>query len=70
MGRQTARFRISVKDNASGDHFKVELIQTSGLWGERRFTLRVNGRKSHRLRVASLTQVCDRLRRWLASRPR
>jgi hypothetical protein len=68
MARQTARFRISVKDNASGSHFKVELIQTSGLWGERRFILRVNGRQPRRLRVASLTQVCDQLRRWLARR--
>jgi hypothetical protein len=69
MGRAVARFRISIKDNASGTKFKVELIRASGLWYERRFIVRVNGRPARRMRVASLTQVCDQLRRWLAGRP-
>ena len=68
MGRPTARFRISIKDHQASTSIKVELIESPGLWGEKRFRLRVNGREPGRIKEATLTEVFDRLRRWLVKR--
>jgi len=68
MGRSAARFRISIKDNQTSTVIKVELIEVSGLWGEKRFGLRVNNREPDRIKEATLTEVFDRLRRWLVKR--
>jgi hypothetical protein len=68
MGRPAARFRISIKDNQTLTVLKVELIECPGLWGERRFRLRVNNREPARIKEATLTEVFDRLRRWLVRR--
>jgi len=56
MGRPSARFRISIKDNEAATTIKVELIASRGLWGEQRFRLRVNGREPRRFRDATLTR--------------
>jgi hypothetical protein len=68
MGRSKARFRISIKDQLDGKTLKVELIESPGYWGERRFTIRANGRQAKKLQEATLTQVFDRLRRWAVKR--
>ncbi len=68
MSRSAARFRLSVKDNKTRTALKVELIAAPGMWGERRYRLRVNGREPANLKVATLTEVFDRLRRWLVRR--
>jgi len=47
---------------------KVELIENPGFWGEKRFRLRVNNREPRRIKEATLTDVFDRLRRWLVKR--
>ncbi len=65
MARSPARFRISIKDQKFQITLKVELIETRGQWGERRFALRVNGRVPARLPEGSLTEILHRLRRWL-----
>ncbi len=65
MGRQKARFRISVKDHQVPTKIKVELIETTGLWGEMRFRLRVNNREPDRIKEATLSEVFSRLRKWL-----
>jgi hypothetical protein len=68
VGRKLARFRISLKDHRTLKGIKVELIKTDTLWGEARFRLRVNGRAARQIKEATLTEVFDRLRRWLAKR--
>lgn len=68
MARPRARFRISIKDNERGRVLKVEVIACRGLWGENRFQLRVNGRRARRVKEAALTEVFDRLRRWMVAR--
>lgn len=68
MPKSDARFRVSIKDNKTRTGIKVELIDAPGLWGERRYRLRLNGREPDRLKEATLTEVFDRLRRWLVKR--
>ena len=68
MSRHVARFRISIKDQQTSKMIKVELIENPGLWGEKRFRLRVNNREPRRIKEATLTDVFDRLRRWLVKR--
>ena len=68
MPRTKARFRVSRKDNKTGRALKVELIEARGLWGERRYRLRVDGREPVKVKEATLTEVFDRLRRWLVRR--
>ena len=63
-----ARFRISIKDNKRRERIKVELIAAAGLWGERRYRLRQNGREPATVKEATLAEVFDRLRRWLVKR--
>ena len=67
MPRSSARFRVSIKDKKLGTHLKVELIDAPGLWGERRFKLRMNGREPKTIKEATLTQIFERLRRWLVA---
>ena len=64
MPRHAARFRLSIKDNRSRVGLKVELIEAPGLWGERRYKIRVNGKEATRIKEATLTEVFERLRRW------
>ncbi len=68
MPRAIARFRLSIKDRKTKTGLKVELIDAPGLWGERRYRLRVNGREPARIKEATLTEIFDRLRRWVVKR--
>jgi len=68
MARTPARFRISIKDQKSRTTLKVELIDAPGVFGERRFVVRVNGRAARALPEGTLTDILDRLRRWLVRR--
>ncbi|HVT72383.1 MAG TPA: hypothetical protein VHD61_04550, partial [Lacunisphaera sp.] len=71
-----ARFRLSLKDHTTGELLKIELIPVpnetpfvsnpAGL----RYRIRVNGKASTRIREATLTEVFDRLRRWLVLQAR
>lgn len=61
MARKTARFRISIKDNLTGQSLKVELLP----WIPPRYTIRQNDRIADRIREATLSVMCGRLRRWL-----
>ena len=61
MARKTARFRISIKDNLTGKALKVELLP----WIGTKYTIRQNGVIAGRMREASLSVVCGKLRRWL-----
>ena len=69
MGREKARFRISIKDHQSGKALKVELIEASRLFHPGQYAVRINGRKAEKVPHANLTEVFDRLRRWLARLP-
>ena len=68
MPTARARFRISIKDQQNGETLKVELIDAPGLWGERRYRIRLNGRPAHKVPEATLSEVFSRLRRWLVAR--
>jgi hypothetical protein len=68
MPRAAARFRLSLKDRKTGTALRVELIDAPGLWGERRYRIRLNGREPSRVKEATLTEIFDRLRRWLVRR--
>jgi hypothetical protein len=63
-----ARFRVSIKDHKSGDRLKVELIEAPGAWSERRYRIRINGRNATKIPEGTLTEVFDRLRRWMVKR--
>ena len=65
MPRAIARFRLSIKGNETRTALKVELIDAPGMWGERRYRLRLNGREPGQVKEATLSEVFDRLRRWL-----
>lgn len=65
MPRKDARFRISIKDNQSGETLKLELVPSDRMWEERRFYIRVNGKRSTKVETVNLTEVFHRLRRWL-----
>ncbi len=69
MPRAAARFRVSIKDKKSGATLKVESIEVRGIWGERRYRLRVNGREPKRVKEATLTEIFHHLRGWLVKRP-
>jgi len=66
--RAVARFRLSIKDNTSRWGLKGERVDVPGRWGERRYQIRVNGKEAEEIREATLTEVFDRLRRWLVAR--
>jgi hypothetical protein len=68
MPKSGARFRLSIKDNKTRSGIKVELIEAPGIWGDRRYQIRVNGRQAEKIKEATLTEVFDRLRRWVVAR--
>jgi hypothetical protein len=76
MGRLRARFRLSVKDQVTGESLKVELIPAPNDTpfvsnpAAGRYRVRVNGKASTNLKDATLTEVFIRLRRWLVRRAR
>jgi hypothetical protein len=65
MARISARFRVSIKDQQTKRILKVELIDAPGLWGERRYRIRMNDRHPDRIKEATLTEIFERLRRWV-----
>lgn len=42
MPTARARFRISITDHHTGAGLEVELVDAPGLWGERRYAIRLN----------------------------
>ena len=68
MPRAAARFRLSIKDRMTGTALKVELIDAPRLWGKRHYRWRLNGREPDHGKEATLTEVFERLRRWLVKR--
>ena len=68
MPETAARFRLLLTDKQTSTALKVELIDAPGLWGERRYRLRLNGREPAHVKVATLSEIFDRLRRWLVKR--
>jgi len=67
MARKTARFRISLKDNLTGRSLKVELSQYCRL---DRYSIWQNGKRSKTVKVASLSVIFSRLRKWLVAEER
>ena len=65
MARQKARFRISIKDNETGQTLKIELVQQP--WPGR-YWIRQNGKTARHLTAASLSTILARLRSWLVQR--
>ena len=61
MARRKARFRISIKDNLTGEMLKVELITVIGS----QYLIRQNGVRANRMRYGNLSKICSRLRGWL-----
>jgi hypothetical protein len=57
-----------LKDQKTGESLKVELIDSPGLWGERRYKVRVNGKAATKVKDVTLTEVFTRLRHWLVGR--
>lgn len=76
MARPSARFRLSVKDQQSGESLKVELIPAPNVSpfvtnpAAQRYRVRVNGRVSTKVRDVTLTEAFNRLRTWLVARAR
>lgn len=68
MPTPRARFRISIKDHQTGEGLKVELVDAPGLWGERRYAIRLNGKPAAKVPQATLSEVFSRLRRWTVTR--
>ncbi len=74
MGRPGARFRLSLKDQETGESLKVELIPAPNETpfasnpAAQRYRIRVNGRVAAKIREATLTEVFNRLRSWLVAR--
>jgi hypothetical protein len=54
--------------SSHGRGLKVELVDAPGLWGERRYTIRSNGKPATKVKVATLSEVFHRLRRWTVAR--
>jgi hypothetical protein len=68
MARARASFRLSIKDQRTGEILKLELLDAPGLWGERRYRIRVNGRLSAKVKELTVTEIIARLRPWLVAR--
>ena len=64
MPRPKARYSLVVKNHASGERLKVELVELP-FSETRRFRLRVNGRWARKVPVASKTIVLQQVRLWL-----
>jgi hypothetical protein len=60
MPRVAARFRFSIKYKKTGTAIKVELIEVAGLWGQRRYRIRLNSREPAHVRETTLTEVFER----------
>ena len=63
MARKKARFRISLKDNLTGNALKIELLEGMG----NRFSIRQNGVRARRTLHGNISVVCARLRHWLVT---
>ena len=67
-------FVLSLKDQASGESLKVKLIPAPNETpfasnpAAKRYRIRINGKASTKVKEATLTEVFDRLRRWLVTR--
>jgi len=61
--RLKADIRISIKNNRTGECYKIELIRQP--FGYRRFWVRFNNKRSEKLPEATLTEIMKRLRGWL-----
>jgi hypothetical protein len=76
MARPRARFRLSLKDREEHGTLKIELIPAPNETAfasnpnALRYRIRVNDRISIKVKAATLTEVFDRLRRWLVARAR
>ena len=66
MAHYKPRFRISIKDLATGKKLTVELVP--GLW-RGHFSIRQNGRRAPKVPTATTSQVFARLRSWVARQP-
>ena len=64
MPRSPARFRLSITDNHTRILIKVELIPAPGIWSEQRSQIRGDGQEAEEVKVATFTEVFDRLQRW------
>lgn len=72
-GRPGARFRLSLKDQTTGESLKLELIPApnESPFAQNpagRYRLRVNGKVSTKVKEANLTEIFNRLRGWLVAR--
>jgi hypothetical protein len=65
-----------VKDRLTGESLKVELVPIPNETpfpsnpDAHRYRVRVNGRAAEKVKVATLTEAFNRLRRWLVGRAR
>jgi hypothetical protein len=60
--------RISIKDHHTGEGLKVELVDATGLWGERRYEIRLYGKPATKVKGATVSDISHRLRRWTVAR--
>ncbi len=76
MARAKARFRLSLKDQLTGESLKVELIEAPDESPfppnptMRRWRVRVNGKAATKVKEVTLTDVFHRLRGWMVARAR
>ncbi len=63
MPRLPADIRISIKNNKTGEIFKIELIRLPN--NSKRFWVRFNGKKSQKLPEGNLSEITARIRRLL-----
>jgi len=74
MARPNARFRLSLKDQKTGESLKVELIEApnespfASNPTARRYRVRVNGKVATKVKDITMTEAFTRLRTWLVSR--
>jgi hypothetical protein len=66
MARYKARFRISIKDQATGKKLKIELLPLP--W-RGRFALRQNGLRPNKRPFGTTSEIFARLRSWVAQQP-
>ena len=66
MARYKPRFRISIKDLATGKKLTVELLPGLRLG---HFAIRQNGRRPAKTPTATTSQVFAKLRSWVTQQP-
>jgi hypothetical protein len=66
MARYKPRFRISMKDHATGKKLKIELLSMP--WPGR-FAVRQNGKCPRKRPFGTTSEVFARLRSWVAQQP-